>query len=225
MPLAKHSKPLIMSLIEYAVLALATLFAIVSPISTAPIFLAITPDDTSEARSRMAKLACTILAIVLILFAIAGTFLLRTLGITISAFQAAGGILLLLIALDMLQAKDSSRKISREESQAGAEKEDVAITPLAVPLLAGPGAISTAILLANRAEGWAQRIALYGAIIIVSFATFLILKFASRGVQWLNPIFLRVTTRLMGLLLAALAVQFIFNGLLGSGLIAGQSGP
>ena len=209
-----------MSHLEYALLAIVTLLAIVSPVSTAPMFLAMTPDDTREARARMARLACITVAIVLIVFAAFGAFLLKTLGITIAAFQTAGGILLLLIALDMLQAKESSRKISHEERQAGAEKEDIAITPLAVPLLAGPGAISSSILLASRADGWVQHSILYAAILLVALATFWVLRLAATGANWLNPLFLRASTRLMGLVLAALAVQFIFNGLAASPLFS-----
>ena len=207
-----------MSHLEYALLATVTLFAIVDPVSTAPMFLAMTPNDTRTAREHMARLACIIVAIVLLTFAVAGSFLLKTLGITIAAFQTAGGILLLLIALDMLQAKESTRKIIKEERDAGAEKEDVAVTPLAVPLLAGPGAISSSILLANRAEGWTQHAILYVAILFVSFTTYWILNLSAAGATWLNPLLLRVSTRLMGLLLAALAIQFVFNGLAASEL-------
>lgn len=207
-----------MSLTEYSLLAFVSLFAIVSPVSTAAMFLAMTPDNSPEDRARMAKLACLVVAALLLLFSIAGAIILKALGITIGAFQTAGGVLLLLIALDMLQAKESARKITREESQAGAEKEDIAIMPLAVPLLAGPGAISTSIVLSSQAVGWAQRAALYLCIIAIAVLTYWILKLAAKGASWLSPLFLRVSTRLMGLLLAALAVQFMFNGLAASGL-------
>lgn len=202
-----------MTLFEYSLLAFVSLFAIVSPVSTAALFLAMTPDNTRQERTKMAKLACVVVALVLIGFSLIGELVLRTFGITVAAFQTAGGILLLLIALDMLQAKESSRKISREESQAGTEKDDIAITPLAVPLLAGPGAISTSIVLSSQAQDWTHRGALCLAIALVSVLTYWILNIAGASAGWLNPLFLRVTTRLMGLLLGALAVQFVFNGL------------
>lgn len=209
-----------MSLVEYTLLAFVTLFVIVEPISIAPVFLAMTEGDSREARAKMVSLACAIMSFVLLVFAIAGARILEFLGISVAAFQTAGGILLLLIALDMLQAQASRGRISPEESAAGVVKADVAITPLAVPLLAGPGAISTVIVLSNQATGWEQRFSLYGVIVFVSGLSFVILRLANRGANWLKPIFLRVVTRLTGLLLAALAVQFIFDGLKASGLFA-----
>lgn len=207
-----------MGLLEFSLLAFVTLFVIVEPISIAPVFLAMTEGNSREERAKMVTLACTIMLFVLLLFAVAGAQVLDFLGISVAAFQTAGGILLLLIALDMLQAQPSRGKISPEESDEGTLKEDVAVTPLAVPLLAGPGAISTVILLANQAEGWNFRFALYGAIVLVSVVSFLVLRLANRGASWLNPLFLRVVTRLAGLLLAALAVQFIFDGVRDSGV-------
>lgn len=209
---------IVMSLLEYALLAFTSLFVVIEPIAAAPVFLAMTPRDTLQSRARMARLACVVVAIILLTFAIAGTRLLDTLGIGLPAFQTAGGVLLFLIALDMLRAKDSDQKITSEESEAGAEKADIAVTPLAIPLLAGPGAISTSILLANRAGDWFQRGSLYLSIILIAVLTYWILKLSAAGANWLNPIFLRVTTRLMGLILAALAMQFVFNGLKAAGL-------
>lgn len=209
-----------MSLIEYALLAFTSLFVVIEPIAAAPAFLAMTPHDSFDTRARMAKLASVVVSLVLIVFAIAGSSILKTLGIGLPAFQTAGGILLLLIALDMLNAKDSDQKITSEESKAGKEKTDIAVTPLAVPLLAGPGAISTSILLANKAHDWYQRSALCAVIVLVAFLTYWILRLSAKGAHWLNPIFLRVTTRLMGLILAALAVQFIFNGLKSADLLS-----
>lgn len=207
-----------MGLLEYGLLAFVTLFVIVEPISIAPVFLAMTEGDSRLARSKMVTLACVIMVLVLLAFSLFGARLLDFLGISVAAFQTAGGILLLLIALDMLQAQPSRGKISPEESEAGSSKEDVAVTPLAVPLLAGPGAISTVILLSNQAEGWDYRLALYGAILSVCVVSFLVLRLAIRGASWLNPLFLRVVTRLAGLLLAALAMQFVFDGLRESGV-------
>lgn len=207
-----------MGVLEYSLMAFVTLFVVVEPISVAPLFLAMTEGSGSEARTRMAKIACTTMACVLLAFSIAGSRLLAFLGISVAAFQTAGGILLLLIALDMLQARESSRKITPGETAAGTVKDDIAITPLAVPLLAGPGAISTCVLLANQANGWDQHIALYLVVLFMCVLSFTVLKLANRGATWLKPLFLRVVTRLAGLLLAAMAVQFVFNGLKGSGL-------
>lgn len=208
-----------MTLTEFVPLAFVSLFVVIGPFSAAPIFLAMTPNDSVVERVRMAKLACVIVAAVLLVFAIAGTHLLSIFGISIPAFQTAGGILLLLIAFSMLQAKDPPQKISPEDSQAGAAKDDIAVTPLAVPLLAGPGAISTSILLADKADNLANHIALYLIIVIVAASVFYILKAFAIGAKRIDPLYLRIATRLMGLLLAALAMQFVFNGIKSSGLI------
>jgi multiple antibiotic resistance protein len=159
----------------------------------------------------MARLACWIMAGVLVGFSLAGKWLFGFLGITLPAFQIAGSIVLMMVALDMLRAERSRVRETQEETVAGSEKADIAITPLAVPLLAGPGAISTVILLQSRASGWPQQAALLGCILAVSFVTYMILRLSSSGAKWLNPIAMKITTRLMGLLLAAIACQFIVN--------------
>lgn len=202
-----------MSLPEYILLAASSLFVIIDPIAVVPAFLAMTPTDTEAARIRMARLACVVLASVLLLFAVTGEWIFKLLGVTIEAFQAAGSIVLLLVALDMLQARRSPVQETAEETYAGAAKEDIAITPLAMPMLAGPGAITTAILLHNQAEGWIQQITLYGIIVAVSGISYLILRWSVHGARWLNPIAMRITTRIMGLLLAAVAVQFMINAI------------
>ena len=204
---------------EYGLYCFISIFVIVEPISVAPIFLAMTPHDSAQARVRMARIACLVVGCVLLVFAVAGTALLKFLGITLPAFQAAGGILLLLIALQMLQAKgDTPQRITPGETAAGAVKDDIAISPLAVPLLAGPGAISTCILLYQQGETWAHRVALCVAILLNVASAYWILRLASKGANWLSPLAIRLITRLMGMLLAALAMQFIFNGLKASEL-------
>ncbi len=202
-----------MNLIEYSLLALSSLFVIVNPIGTVPAFLAMTPNDTAEQRTYMARLACWVMAGVLLVFAVAGQWIFKLLGITLPTFQMAGSLVLLLISLDMLRAQRSLVQETKEETAAGTAKDDIAITPLAVPMLAGPGAISTAILLHNRASDFKQRFALYLCILAVSLASYLILRLSARGTKWLNPIATRLATRIMGLLLAAVAFQFIVNAL------------
>jgi multiple antibiotic resistance protein len=201
-------------MIEYTLLALSSLFVIVDPIATVPAFLAMTPTDSPASRIKMARLASLVAAGVLVLFAWVGNLLFRFLGITLPAFQLAGSIVLLLVALDMLKAQRSRVQETSEETDAGAEKEDIAITPLAVPMLAGPGALTTAILLRNQAaSSIGKQIALFFCILAVSAASYLILRFSAQGARWLSPIALKITTRIMGLLLAAIAVQFAFNAL------------
>lgn len=202
-----------MRLTEYIFLAVSSLFVIVDPLAAVPAFLAMTPRDTPHERMRMARVACSVCAGVLLGFSVAGKWIFKFLGITMPAFQMAASIVLLLVALDMLRARRSRVQETSEETAAGAEKTDIAVTPLAIPMLAGPGAISTALLLHNQAENLAQQVALYVSILVVCFASYLILRVSARGAQWLSPIVLSITNRIMGLLLAAVAIQFMLNGI------------
>jgi multiple antibiotic resistance protein len=203
-----------MSLLEYILLAASSLFVIVDPMGVVPAFIAMTPHDTPAARSHMAKVACVMLSAILLVFAFAGMAIFKYLGITMPAFQVAGSIVLLMMAVDMLMAKRSPVRETSEETEAGAEKTDIAIAPLGVPLLAGPGAISTVILMQTQAGGdlW-KNVALCGCVIVVSLAAYIILRTAAHGAKWLNPIAIKISTRIMGLLLMAMAIQFLANGI------------
>ena len=200
-----------MSLIEYTLLAFSSLFVIIDPFAVIPAFLAMTPNDTPLQRARMARLACWISAGVLLAFSFAGKWIFKFLGITMPAFQLAASLVLLLVSLDMLRAQRSRVRETSEETAAGLEKTDIAVAPLAIPMLAGPGAISTAVLLHNQATSWAHRASLYVCILLVCLASYLILRLSVRGAQWLSPIAMNITTRIMGLLLAAVAIQFMLN--------------
>ena len=200
-----------MSLTEYTLLAASSLFVIVDPLATIPAFLAMTPTDTPEQRIRMARIACFVMAGVLIVFSTAGKWIFKFLGITMPAFQLAASVVLLLVALDMLRAQRSRVHETDEETAAGVEKTDIAVAPLAIPMLAGPGAISTAILLHQQATNTGQIIALYVCILVVSLASYIILHLSANGARWLSPIAMNITVRIMGLLLAAVAIQFALN--------------
>jgi multiple antibiotic resistance protein len=202
-----------MSLLEYTFLAFSSLFVIVDPVAVIPAFIAMTPNDSPSDRMRMAKIASLIVAGVLLGFAYAGQWIFKFLGITLPAFQIAASIVLLLVALDMLRAQRSRVNETSEETAAGVEKTDIAVTPLAIPMLSGPGAISTAILLQSEAKTVWHNFVLCGCILMVALATYLILRVAAHGTKWLNPIVLRIGTRIMGLLLAAIAVQFMLNAI------------
>ena len=186
---------------------------IVDPLAVVPAFLAMTPNDTPEQRIRTAKLACFVTAGVMLVFSFAGQIIFKFMGITMPAFQIAASILLLIVALDMVRAQRSRVQETREETRAGTEKTDIAVTPLAIPMLAGPGAISTTVLLQNEAKDIPQHIALYCCILAVSFVSYLVLRVAARGTRWLNPIMMSIAIRIMGLLLAAVAIQFMLNAI------------
>jgi multiple antibiotic resistance protein len=209
-----------MTLLEYALFAFSSLFVIVDPVAVVPSFVAMTSGDPPAAQLRMARMACAVAAGVLMVFALTGRWIFQVLGITLPAFQIAGSILLLMIALDMLHAKRSAAQETNEEVEAGTAKEDIAITPLGVPMLAGPGAISTSLILLNQARGLEQHIALLACIAAVCLLSYLIFWLAVRGAGRLSPLALKLVTRLMGLLLASVAVQFAINGLAQTPLFA-----
>jgi multiple antibiotic resistance protein len=202
-----------MSITDFGVLAFGSLFVIVDPIATVPAFLAMTQSKTCEERISIARVAAIVTFLVLLAFSLAGQWALRVFGVTIPAFEIAGGIILLKVALDMLQARRPAMRETPEEQAEGARKEDIGVTPLAVPMLAGPGAISAVILLRGQAETFVHIVILIAVIAAVSLLVLVIFRMAATHVALFSGIGIRITERLMGLLLAAIAVQFILNGL------------
>ncbi len=201
-----------MEILNFALMSATSIFAIINPLAAVPTFFAMTTENTEAERLRMARTACVTATLVLMTFAITGNALFKVFGTTIAAFQMAGGLLLLLVSLDNLRAKRSSVQETAEETAEGAAKADVSITPLAIPMLSGPGAITTAILLESRA-----RTVIYDAVLMLLFALvglacYLIFRFSIKKASRINPIIMNVTTRLMGLILAATAVQFMIDG-------------
>ena len=200
-------------MMEYAFLTFGSLFAIVDPFAAVPTFLALTARDSAAQRHRMARTACITCGGVMAAFALLGPAIFKLFGITLAAFQIAGGLVLLLSSLDMIRAQKSPMKETPEEFAEGMSKDDIAITPLAVPLLAGPGAITTSIVLAGRAANLEQKAIFYVLIALVAFISYWVLTLAADSAKKLSPTILNIITRLMGLLLAAIGVQLILSAL------------
>jgi multiple antibiotic resistance protein len=200
------------SLTEFSFVAFSSIFFLVDPFAAVPPFLAMTNRADSAARRRMAARASWTCFIVLSLFAISGSFIFKLFGITLAAFEIAGGLILLLIGLDMLQARRSTQE-GVSETEEGANKEDIGITPLGIPLLAGPGAISTVMVLMGASPTWRHAIPIFVAIAVTAFASYLILASADRVRKRMGETGIRIMMRIMGLMLAAIAVQFVINGL------------
>ncbi|MGB3556772.1 MAG: MarC family protein [Jannaschia sp.] len=188
--------------------AVVALLVVIDPIGLAPIFVALTVGMTARARRAIALRACAIGAAILIVFALAGEAVLNFLGISMPAFRIAGGLLLFLTALEMLFEKRTQRR----EGQAEMPSADPSVFPLALPLIAGPGAIATMILLTDEAAplGTAQAIGVMLAVIAVVWILF---QLATPMERLLKPTGINVITRLLGMLLAALSVQFVLDGL------------
>ncbi len=200
-------------------LVFTSVLFIVDPFAVIPSFLAMTERDTAALRRAMARRAAWTTAITLTLFALGGSLIFKLFGITIGAFKIAGGVLIGLNALDMVQARRSSQRETPAEKAEGTAKEDIGILPLGVPMLAGPGAISTVMVLALGSKSWLTTTALYVSIALTAVISFVTLSAASMLERRLGQTGMRILTRLMGLVLCAIAVQFILDGIKMSGVI------
>ncbi len=208
-------------MLETALIAFATFFATVGPPDVAVVFAALTPKKTPAERRHLAIKATLIGSAILLFFAFFGKPLLAYLGISLAAMRTAGGILLLLIAIDMVFARMSggTSTTAGEEAEA-AGRDDISVFPLATPLIAGPGAIGAAILLVADAQGDPVRVALVvGALIAVLVITFVLMIAAAQVQRLLGVTGVQVISRVLGILIAALAVQFMFDGIKESGLL------
>lgn len=197
--------------LQFALITFTSVLFIVDPIAVIPTYLVITQDETVTQRRDTARRACIAAGVFLIVFAIAGRLIFKLFGITLPAFRIAGGLILWLVAMDMLRGQRTTQETPTEIRE-GREKDDVAITPLAIPMLAGPGAISTVIVLAGQAQTKTQHLVVYLSIILTAVLSWLSLLVGERLVSRLGQTGIRVTTRIMGLLLAAVAIQFVLTG-------------
>ena len=207
-------------MLETGLIAFATLFATVGPVDVAALFAALTARAPLARRRMMAIKGVLISAGILLFFVLFGNAVLSQLGITLPALRTAGGILLLLIAIDMVFARHSGgSSTTTDETEEASAKNDISVFPLATPLIAGPGTMSAVVLLMAEAEGDPTATAVVvGAIAAILVLTFILLMVATGVQRLLGVTGLNVITRVVGVLLAALAVQFIFDGLGSSGL-------
>ena len=199
------------SQLQFALVTFTSVLFIVDPIAVVPTYLVITQGQTQSQRQVTARRACVAATILLVTFAAMGRAIFELFGITMPAFRIAGGLILWLVAMDMLHGTRSTQEGSPEISEATA-KDDVAITPLAMPMLAGPGAISTVMVLSGQARTTPQNVVVYGSILVALVIAWATLRAAERLVLRIGQTGIRVMTRLMGLLLAAIAVQFVITG-------------
>lgn len=197
--------------------AFVTLFVVIDPVGLAPIFIALTPDMSAAERRRIGLRALVVAAILLMIFGLVGEAILTGIGISLPAFRIAGGLLLFLTALDML----FERRTERREGQAEADPpgHDPSVFPLAMPLLAGPGALATMILLVGEGQGIGHVVMINVMMLAVLGIAMLLFVLATPLARALGRTGTMVVTRLLGMLLAALSVQFVIDGLIGAGLV------
>ena len=199
--------------LKFAVVALSAIFFVIDPLANVPIFLTITSGDSAEQRRRTAARASFFAWVTLTTFAVAGGVIFKALGISMGAFKIAGGLMLLLMAIDMMRAQASPTRSTPEEQTESIARDDVAIMPLAIPMLAGPGAIATVMVLMSRAAWHPVRTtSVFVAVTITCIATWLLMRSAANAEKLLPKTLLRALERIMGLLLAAVAVEFIAGG-------------
>ena len=191
----------------------AALVAIVNPIGAIPIFINLTSDNSEKQRQGNALRASYATAVILLAVLFTGETLLSFFGISIASFRVGGGILILLMAISMLHARISPAKHTAEEAEDSVDRETVAVVPLGTPLLAGPGAISTVILYAQRHGSALHYTILAAVVIVISLSVFLSFRAAPVIAKYLGKTGINVVTRIMGLIMAAVGVEFIANGL------------
>jgi multiple antibiotic resistance protein len=208
-------------LVRFSLLALSSIFFLVDPFAAIPSFLAITESVDPVRRKRMAKKGAVTCFIVLTSFALAGQYIFEMFGIKLPAFEVAGGLILLLIGLDMLEAKRSPTQEALGDTEEAAAKEDAGIVPLGIPMLAGPGAISSVMVLVGQVPSiWHWEMgAILGSIGLTSLISYWVLAGASRVRKVMGETGIRILVRIMGLLLVALAMQYFVNGITDLGLI------
>ena len=208
-------------MIETAIVALATFFATIGPIDIAAMFAAMTVGASVSERRSMAIRGSLIATAILVTFAVLGEALLTSLGISLAALRTSGGILLLLIGIEMVFARSSgATSATEEETREAVEKRDISVFPLATPLIAGPGAMGAAILLMANAEGdLLSQFVVVGSLLAILLLTLLFLFAATQLHRLLGVTGMHVVSRVFGVLLSALAVQFIFDGIIQSGML------
>jgi multiple antibiotic resistance protein len=200
------------SLAKFALLCFTSLLSIINPLSGAPMYLALTDGYTPGQRRRTLFLGVVTAFVVMAVFALVGGAIFQLFGITIDAFRIAGGFIFFGIGMDMLQAKRNRGKTTEEEEQEGRVRENVGVTPLGIPLIAGPGAITTVMVLMTQAGTATRAAVVFASVAVVLAISWGVLTAAPRLVRFFGQTGLNVMTRLMGLLVTVIAVQFIVDG-------------
>lgn len=207
-----------MSVADYIFIAFPAMFVILNPFSAASSFLTFTASQTEEEQLRTAKRACITAFVVLIIFGLTGHFIFKMFNITLQAFRIAGGIIMFIIGLNMLNMRHSRMKQTEEEMEEGLQRNDVAIVPLGIPMLSGPGAITTMMVLMTEIDkkstfnGILQMAGLFISCGLCLFLIYFIMIHSRKLMEWLKITGVGVMTRIMGLILTVIATQFVING-------------
>ena len=205
-------------MLDFATTALVSILFLADPPGNIPPYLALTAGYTKERRRRTALTACIVATLTLMAFGSVGTYLFHHLGLTLPAFQIAGGLILFKVALDMISAQRPTQE-SPEEMTESAAASDIAITPLAIPFIAGPATLSTVAVLMSKAQNWAESATVYLAILLTGAISYVTFRLAEPIQKRLGTTGIHVLGRILGLVLAGIAVQFVLDGLAKANLI------
>lgn len=201
-------------LLGFSITAFFAVFMVVDPFAAVPLFLTMTTDNNADQRRSTARKAAITVAAVLLSFALAGGLIFRLFGISIGAFRIAGGLLLFLMSVEMMRAQRHATRTSEAEIAEGAVKEEAGVVPLGLPMLAGPGAIATVtVLMSSAADSTVKAAVVISCIVITALITYVVLLSATRLERALKTTGINVLNRVMGLILAAVAVQFVATGI------------
>ena len=198
-------------LIPFGLLAITSFFTLINPLGVMPIFMTMTADLDQEHRIKTAQKACIVSVITILIFAFSGQLLFNFFNISVNSFRIVGGVIFFLMGMDMLQARIEKVKI--KESEVKTYVSDVSITPLAIPMICGPGALTNAIIMMQDADSILKKTTLICCIIFIMFITYIILYSASRIMKFLGETGINVMMRLMGLIVMVIAVEFFIAGL------------
>ena len=198
------------SLFPFALLCFRSFFTLINPLGTMPVFLSMTAGMSNDERKRIVTKATLVAFLIMILFTVFGRFLFQFFGLSTNGFRIAGGIIILKIGYDMLQARYTHIKINEKELEH--VENDISVTPLAIPMLCGPGAIANSIVLMEDAHDWVKKCTLMGVIALVFFITYLILRTSTKLVKLMGETGNNVMMRLMGLILMVIAVECFVSG-------------
>jgi multiple antibiotic resistance protein len=205
-------------MLDFATTAFVSILFLADPPGNIPPYLALTAGYTPERRRKTARTACIVATITLMAFGAAGTYLFHHLGLTLPAFQIAGGLILFLVAIDMLRAQRSTQENPEEMSESAASS-DIAITPLAIPFIAGPATLSTVTVLMSKAQNWAESATVYFAILLTGIISYITFRLGEPIQKRLGTTGIHVLGRILGLVLAGIAVQFVLDGLAKANII------
>ena len=197
--------------LTFGLLCFTSFFTLINPLSTMPVFMTMTAGLSEKERTHTARKASIVALITIIIFALSGQLLFKFFGISVNSFRVVGGVIFFIMGMDMLQARLGQVKI--KDSEVKAYVNDISVTPLAIPMICGPGAITNSIVLMEDASTLTRKIVLFGMILLVMFITYLVFYSSSRILKILGQTGINVMMRLMGLIVMVIAVEFFFSGL------------